>query len=146
MPGLGRDWLVHAEQVITSAFGSHQKWQQITEGVWRYFQLQVDDPIKLSDIKRMGGELGVSPNDVSTVLQVLTNAEPPLIATTFAKLNRIEGEEQEVALGEVRQSLANLSIRGALGEHAEAMTEQVLVGWKPVMVGQFAVEIRNAVT
>jgi hypothetical protein len=69
-----------------------------------------------------------------------------LIATTFAKLNRIEGEEQEVALGEVRQSLANLSIRGALGEHAEAMTEQVLVGWKPVMVGQFAVEIRNAVT
>jgi type I restriction enzyme R subunit len=136
--GLGRDWLVKASGVIRQAFGPDEKWQGITEAVWRHFMLQLDDPLMLSDIQRISGELGVSIGDITTVLQVLATAEPSLLSTTFTKTEPETGEDKEVAFGEVRQSLADLSARGALGERAEAMANQVLLGWKPVIQANVA--------
>ncbi|WP_133718624.1 type I restriction endonuclease subunit R [Methylocaldum gracile] len=131
--GLGREWLDQARGVIVRAFGPNAKWQGIAEAVWQHFKLQLDDPLMLSDIQRISGELGVEIDDVTTVLQVLAAAEPPLLSTTFTKVDPETGEDKEVALGVVRQSLANLSTRGILGEQAEEMANQVLLGWRPAI-------------
>ncbi len=134
--GLGREWLNRAQSFIEKIFGPNQKWRDITETLWRHFQLQTDTPILLPDIEQMSGELRVAIDDVITVIQVLANAEPPLLVTTFRRMEAESGEEREVALGEVRQSLANLSARGTLGAHAQDMANQTVLGWKPMMAVQ----------
>jgi type I restriction enzyme, R subunit len=130
--GLGKEWLTRAQRVVETVFGPDSKWHDITEAIWRHFQLQTEDPVMLSDIKRMAGELGVTISDITTVLHVLATTEQPLLTTTFQKADVLEGEEKEVALGEIGQSLANLSARGTLGERAEELANQILLGWKPL--------------
>ena len=95
--------------------------------------MQTDAPILLPDIEQMSGELRVAIDDVITVIQVLANAESPLLVTTFRRVDAESGEEREVALGEVRQILSNLSARGTLGARARDMVNQTVLGWKPMM-------------
>jgi type I restriction enzyme R subunit len=131
--GLDREWLDRAVGIVTDKMGSDRKWAGIAEAVWRHFQLQLDQPLMLSDIKRMSGELGVTVPDITTVLQVLATAEPALLTTTFTKTEPETGAEKDVALGEIRQSLAGLSDRGDIGKHADDLANRVLLGWKPVI-------------
>lgn len=130
--GLHRAWLERSQQVVAHVFGTHRKWSDITDALWRHFQFQTDAPILLSDIKQMSRDLAVAIDDITTVIQVLANAEPPLLDATFRTMDADSGEEREVAIGEVRRSLAHLSARGPLGEYANQLANQTLLGWQPV--------------
>lgn len=136
--GLDRGWLTQAAGVVHQKMGAAPKWEEITKAIWHHFHLQLDEPVMLTDIKRMSGELGVTVADITTVLQVLATTEPALLTTTFTKTEPDTGTESDVALGEIRQGLASLSDRGDLGSHADDFANKVLLGWKPVITSKEA--------
>jgi hypothetical protein len=128
---LDPEWFDQAYGVIVQAFGPAVKWRDITQAIWRYFQVQPDEPLMVSAMQRISGGLGVDVWDVITIVQVLAGANPPLLETVFTRRKPETRELEEVPLTAVHAVLVNLSAKGALGQWANDMANQILLGWKP---------------
>jgi len=124
-------WRARALGEIAKHFGSAAKWRGIGDGLACYFELNAGEPIMLSGIEQLAGELQVAVDDVLTVLQVLSTDDIALLERTYTKRDDITADGQEVALGEIRSGLASMYARGELANQGEQFASKVLVGWKP---------------
>lgn len=135
-------WRERALNEISKHFGPAAKWRGIGDGLAGYFVGHAGDPIMLSGIEQLAGELQVDVNDVLTVLQVLSTDDIAVLERTYTKREDIADTEREVAKGEIRSGLASLYARGGLAAQGEQFAANVLVGWRPVAAspGEFSSE------
>ena len=120
-------WRERALAAVTQHFGPAAKWRGIGDGLADFFEGNTDEPIMLSGIEQLAGELQVAVDDVLTVLQVLSADDIGVLERTYTKTE----EERDVATGELRSGLASLYARGDLAAQGEQFAANVLVGWKP---------------
>jgi type I restriction enzyme R subunit len=124
-------WRERALAAVTQHFGPAAKWRGIGDGLANFFDSNASEPIMLSGIELLAGELQVAVEDVLTVLQVLSADDIGVLERTYTKTE----EERDVAAGELRSGLASLYARGDLATLGEHFAANVLVGWKPSNTG-----------
>lgn len=127
-----RAWRERALGEVAKHFGSAAKWRGIADGLGVYFDINRSEPIMLSGIEQLAGELQVSVDDVLTVLQVLATDDIALLESTYTRRDELNALSQDVALGEIRSGLASMYTRGDLAMQGEQFASKVLVGWRPV--------------
>lgn len=128
---VAKPWRDRAIREVSQRFGQAAKWRGITEGLAGYFEANAGDPIMLSDIEKLAGELQVTVEDVATVLQILSADDIGLLERTYSKVEPVDGEVRDVATGEIRTGLASLFSRGELSSHGEQFAGSILMGWRP---------------
>ena len=91
------------EQLITARFGSESKWRAANDAIWHYFQQHQNDRLGLSQIRSMAAEIGVSLEDLLSVLSLLTGPTNDFVKCVFYHLTDAGGvlmEDSEI--GEIR--------------------------------------------
>ncbi|MES2354592.1 MAG: hypothetical protein V4568_09350 [Pseudomonadota bacterium] len=127
-----KPWRESAIGQVSQRFGQIVKWRGITDGLASYFEANAGEPIMLSGIEKLAGELQVTVEDVVAILQVLSIDDIGLLERTYSKLETTDGEIPDVATGEIRTGLASLFTRGELSSHGEQFARSVVIGWKPL--------------
>jgi type I restriction enzyme R subunit len=89
-----------AAQLIQKQFGSSAKWVQINQALWEYFEASGGGRLGLSGVQRISSELGISIDDILSVMSLLTGPRQEFLRRVYYR--RVDsGQTQTVPVDEV---------------------------------------------